>query len=355
MPPSGWSIIPTVTMRAVLSGLLAVAVSACSGIGIDGGRQEPPPGRSVETPGGDLVGPVWLRDGRIYFGWDPGLGALLEIWSVRAQGGDARRLPLPPLRGCRRTEYLLPHSLPDGRLGLSRLCETEDVLKDHFDLVAVDPASRRVEPLASVGRYNVVSASWQSGLQKGFVSYYSDFCGSMAPITRGGAGVGRWPGPTTLVGRTWRLDQDFFEPGDADCTPWGRAILPLVTPDGRRLVFLASPESAGETGWGRVETPWKLYLQDLPDGQPRAVARGFVKPTGMELAPDHRSVVIGGRHDGKRGLWRVDLAAGSVTMIARGNLANPSFAPDGRRLVAELRHDADHAELRVLDNPTGSG
>jgi hypothetical protein len=42
-------------------------------------------------------------------------------------------------------------------------------------------------------------------------------------------------------------------------------------------------------------------------------------------------------------------------MIARGNLANPSFSPDGRRLVAELRHDTDHAELRVMDNPTVGG
>jgi Tol biopolymer transport system component len=345
----------TVTMRAVLGGLLAVAVTACSGIGLGGGRQGPPPGRNVEVPEGNLVGPVWLRDGRIYFGWDPGVGALLQIWSVRPQGGDARQLRLPPHGGCRRTEYLSPHPLPDGRLGLSRRCETQDVLKHHFDLVAVDPASGRVEPLASVGRYNVASVSWQAGLQKGFVSFYSDFCGSMAPVTRGGAGVQRWPGPTTLDGHTWRLDRDFFEPGDVDCTPRGRAILPLVTPDGGWLVFLASPASAGVSGWRRVETPWHLYLQDLPDGQPRAVARGFVKPTGMELAADQRSVVIGGRHDGKQGLWRVDLAGGSITMIARGNLANPHFSPDGRRLVAVLHHDADHPELRVLDNPAGVG
>jgi Tol biopolymer transport system component len=108
------------------------------------------------------------------------------------------------------------------------------------------------------------------------------------------------------------------------------------------------------TGWRRVETPWNLYLQDLPDGQLRAVARGFVKPTGLVLAPDQHSVVIGGRHDGKHGLWRVDLTSGAVRPIAHGNLFDPTFSPDGRRLVALLSHDADHAELRVLDYPAGS-
>jgi hypothetical protein len=137
----------------------------------------------------------------------------------------------------------LPHPLPDGRLGLVRECQFEDALKDHFELVAVDPASGKVERLARLGLGNPASVTWQDDLRHGFISYYSDFCGSMAPVTR--AGVQRWPGPTTVGGRTWALDQDFFEPADADCTPRGRAVLPLVTPNGGRLAYLASPESAG--------------------------------------------------------------------------------------------------------------
>jgi hypothetical protein len=34
----------SVTIRAVLGGLLAVAVTACAGIGLGGGRAEEPPG-----------------------------------------------------------------------------------------------------------------------------------------------------------------------------------------------------------------------------------------------------------------------------------------------------------------------
>jgi Tol biopolymer transport system component len=343
----------TVTMRAVLGGLLAVAVTACSGIPFGGGRQQPPPGQHVQTPEGDLTGTAWLPDGRIYFARSAGLGQGLQLWSVRPQGGDARRLRLLALDGCRRTEYLLPHSLPDGRLGLSRLCETQDVLKDHFDLVAVDPAGGKVEQLASVGLNNPSGVTWQADLRHGFVAYFSDFCGSVAAVTR--AGLQRSAGPTTLDSHTWQLDQDFFEPADADCTPRGRADLPALTADGKQLAFLASPESAGVSGWRRVEMPWNLYLQDLPDGQPRAVARGFVKPTGLAAAPDDRGVVVGGRHGGERGLWWVDLASGTVRPIAKGNLVDPSFSPDGGRLVAVLRHDADHAELRLLDNPTGGG
>jgi Tol biopolymer transport system component len=341
------------TVRVVLGGLLALAVTACSGIGPGGGRQEPPPGRHVQTPEGDLTGAAWLPDGRIYFARRTGgLGEGPQIWSVRPQGGDARQLQLPKVAGCRRTTYRLPHSLPDGRLGLSRLCETEDALKDRFDLVAVDPASGAVEVLAPVGRDNPAGATWQRGLQRGFVAYFSDFCGSVAAVTR--AGVQRSAGPTTLDGRSWRLDQDFFESGDADCTPRGRADLPALSADGKRLLFLASPESAGVGGERRLEIPWNLYLQDLPDGQPRAVARGFVKPTGLAVAVDDRSVVVGGQRGGEKGLWRVDLATGKLGPVAKGNLFDPTFSPDGRHLVVVLRHDADHAELRVLDTPTGS-
>jgi hypothetical protein len=202
-------------------------------------------------------------------------------------------LQLPTLPGCRRTEYLLPHPLPDGRLGLSRLCETQDVLKDHFDLIAVDPASGRIERRDGLGLYNPSGVTWQADLRRGFVAYYSGICGSIAAVT--GAGVQRSAGPTTLDGRAWRLDQDFFEPGDTDCTPRGRADLPALTGDGRRLLFVASPESVGVSGQARIDVPWNLYLDDLPGGQPRAVARGFVSPTGLAMTADDRSVVVGGR------------------------------------------------------------
>jgi hypothetical protein len=175
-------------------------------------------------------------------------GCLAAVPCSRS-GRCGRRAATPGNSGCRRStaagaqSYLLPHPLPDGRLGLVRECQFEDALKDHFELVAVDPASGKVERLARLGLGNPASVTWQDDLRHGFISYYSDFCGSMAPVTR--AGVQRWPGPTTVGGRTWALDQDFFEPADADCTPRGRAVLPLVTPNGGRLAYLASPESAG--------------------------------------------------------------------------------------------------------------
>lgn len=135
---------------------------------------------------------------------------------MRPQGGDARQLQLPALDGCRRTRYLLPHQLPDGRLGLSRLCETQDVLKDHFDLVAVDAASGELEQLATVG-LDPPGGPGRPTCATGSSPYSSSICASVAAVTR--AGVQRSAGPTTLDGHTWRLDQDSFEPGDTDCTP----------------------------------------------------------------------------------------------------------------------------------------
>lgn len=327
--------------------LLVVATLTGCGQWPGGSSREQPPGRRLDTPDGTLFVTAWLPDGWIYYLWTAELGlARSEIWRV-APGKPAEPVRLPGKTGCRRTEYLLPHRLPDGRLGLARDCSMQDQDQDHIDLVAFDPATRRMAMLAPLALYNPTEVSWRQDMRSGYVSHGSGICDGIAPLTR--QGFGRFPGPVTLDGRTWRLEEVFFQSGDADCGDQGRADGALLTPDERRLVFLASPESQGKSGWARLDDPWHIYVQDPPGGQARRIGRGFSDTGGMTMAPDGRQVAITGRRGRERGVWLVDLDSGAMRKLAGLRFSSPAFSPDGRQLAVVFWHDVDHMEMRLLD------
>ena len=330
-----------------------VMVAAAGGCGLFGSPAADPtpgplPGTRLDVPDGDLAVTAWLPDGHIYLLWGADLASPHEILRV-APGRPAQQLTLPAGEGCQRTEYRLPHRLPDGRLGLAVSCETGDPTKDHIDLVAYHPASRRLEMLAPLGEYNPAAVSWRKDLASGYVSAGGGICDGFAPLTR--HGITRFPGPVTLNGHTWRLDEVFFTPGSNDCRDLGRAGAAQLTPDERRLVFRAAPAAQGHSGQSRLDYPTGIYVQDLPDGTPRQLVTGFSDTRGLAMAPDGRQVAVAGRRGREQGLWLVNLDSGAMRELASARLSYPSFSPDGRQLSVTYARDENHSELRVLDIP----
>jgi WD40-like Beta Propeller Repeat len=335
--------------RGALLGALLLVLAGCVRIG-GGGQPEASVGRHrLPTPQGSLFGTAWLGNGWIYFGHSVGLAAG-EVWRVPAAGGQPQRLRLPQVRGCRVTEYLRADNLPDGRLGLARFCQAMAVGEPtRIDAGALDPRTGRYQPLAPLRDVNPSKVTWRADLRSGYVSHTSGICAGLAPLTRRGAQ--RFPLPVTLQGRTWRLEDHFFLPADEDCSGRGRADLPVLAPDGRRLYFLASPASMGVGGFARLDQPWDLYRWSPPGESPQALVRGLNDPLGLAIAPDGRSLALGAKRGRRFGLWLVNTADGSVDRLASGEFGDPSFSADGRHLVALLSKGPDHAELYVFDLP----
>ncbi|GHJ45464.1 hypothetical protein Cs7R123_28060 [Catellatospora sp. TT07R-123] len=334
--------------------LAALALAAC---GHGGGAESPaaaaPAGTVLDAPAGWLSSPVWLADGYIYLlHGDPGYGPDTQLWRTR-EGGKAERLNPPAEAGCEHTDYRNLQALPDGRLGLGRWCGMEDPRKDHFDLIALDPSTGKVEELAVLGGTPAGNVAWAPGLQTGYVAHSTAICAGIAGLSRDGAQ--RMPEPVTFDGHTWAVDFTWFRDAAAECTADGRADTPMLRKDGKSLVLFASPTSQGKSGNDRTGQPWNLYRWTPGAGQPSAVVTGLGDPLGAWLDPDDRSVLVSARWQSKYGIWRVDLASGAVTEVSPGRSIGVTMSPDGGKIAAVFQpakgadYDIDHNELRVID------
>jgi len=321
-------------------------VSACD-VGGNGSPDGEASTRRLAAPTGTLFNVAWLPDGRIYFGRAVDAGGRPETWRIPASGGTAEQLRLADQPGCRLTKYLRVAALPDGQLGLARFCSKDPPLAT--DTGAVDPRSGRYQPLAPLGDLNPSAVVWRKGLRSGFISYTTGTCAGLAPLSR--RGPQRLPGPVTVDGRSWRLDEDVFAPGGADCTDRGRADLPVLSPDERLLYFVASPESVGVTGRARTTVPWNLYRWPLTGAQPQELTRGLGQSVGLAISPDGRALVFAGLRDGDFGLWLVDSSTRQVRRLAGGRFVSCTFSPDGRQVAAIADKDVDHSHLDVFDLP----
>jgi len=334
---------------ALAACLLVIAVSACRTSGSGTPEPEPEvPTRQLAFPEGQLSAVAWLPNGRLYVVRAATGGSDGELWTVPAAGGSAHQIRPADRPGCGKTAYLRPSTLPDGRLGLVRLC----LDPPDGDVGALDPATSRYTALAPIGPINPDAVTWRKDLRSGFLSRTTGSCAGIAPLTRDGAQ--RWPAPVGIGGRSWELDGYVFARGTLDCSRWGRADMPVLAPDGTALYFVASPESLGVSGEDRrVEIPWRLYRWplsgDSPSGEPQEVAAGLGKPLALAISPDGRTLAFSGQRDGEYGLWQVDARSGAVRRLAAGKYMSVSFSPDGRQLAAAVQLDVDHGRLQVLD------
>ena len=137
------------------------------------------------------------------------------------------------------------------------------------------------------------------------------------------------------VRRTAGLDAD-------DAIPVRFIQWPTASPDGRRVVFAAL---------GR------LWLMDLPDGQPRPLTGDPGRNIQITPAwsPDGSHIAFASWNDHDRGqIWSIDVARSTVTRVSTepGEYIWPTWSPDGKTLVAVRGPGA--ADVRdAWDVPTG--
>ena len=123
------------------------------------------------------------------------------------------------------------------------------------------------------------------------------------------------------------------------------------SPEGKALSFLAP----SDTSWDLAED--KLWVVPAEGGgEPRKVSSSFEGAIGpYSWSADGQAILFGASTRARGGVFRMAVANGAVTPIARGDWSGrmESVSADGRRGVAVISTPSSPAEVHLIDLTTG--
>jgi hypothetical protein len=244
----------------------------------------------------------------------------------------------------------------DEHLGIVEKCGTQPNLTYFYRVV--DVASRAITASINLGQELPASVSWQPGLGRGYLDIRHGAkgeCWGTAPLTT--AVQTRFSHEFLFSGGQWAIDGPFDISNGADCTKFGLTADATLLSD-RTTVLLAAPSVVGIANDMRVgialgdglrdDIDWGVYsLDGNQNREARLMLDGFGPPKGLAVAPDGSKAVVSARHEGKDGLWYLNLGAESARLLATGRFASPALSTDGSRLVF-IRYRGSKATLDVI-------
>jgi Tol biopolymer transport system component len=126
-------------------------------------------------------------------------------------------------------------------------------------------------------------------------------------------------------------------------TTMGLNALPVATPDGRTIVYLAS-RGAGVNVW----------RMDADGGNPRQLETIGASGSAPAISPDGRWVVFQSRSGGIERLWRVSIDGGTPALLTNVFAVAPAISPDGR-WVAALSRGSQNLPMGIAILPFDGG
>jgi DNA-binding beta-propeller fold protein YncE len=148
-----------------------------------------------------------------------------------------------------------------------------------------------------------------------------------------------------------RLDVSDAFGDDVKCPNQGDARLPVLSPQGGKLVFYAAPGAARMSGRSRLDVAGGLYAIDLTKSgsQAKLIASGITAPRNVSISPDGSKVALTTDKNGTGEVSIVNLLSGARKVVGIGDYSTLSFSPDGKQLVvAFYPPGATAMELRLL-------
>jgi len=262
------------------------------------------------------------------------------MWYAQEGDSSLQEIVFPEDPSCVRTAYIIPETLPDGRLQLWKLCdiETEELItKTITYLMAYDWQTRSMAELAGPVPLGSSVVSWNPDGTRAIAYLYDGFAsGTLYWIWKGGFG------PLDLVitdkGKSWNLKDDYPDFRGTDTGQTGDVGRAAWSPDGRSIAFFASPDAIGITGSDsqRFYVDYKLYLMDANQLEPHAMLDKIYFPYIIKWSPDSKHIAFIGQYGyfKQDGIWLYTLANNSVINISNGNYRDILWTSDGKGLIA---------------------
>lgn len=266
-------------------------------------------------------GEIFLQGGRL---GSPGLGTLSYYVLLEERFVE---IPFTDDSRCRRTEYLSPTVLPDGRLGLSEMCfgrwPDKPIGRDSVRyIVAYDWTTGQLEQIVDEPLpFESGSFSWNPEMTHG-VQDIGSLLGTIYWITPDGIE------PMTItVGsgeQSWALDEnlavmDDYRLGNDRTIEVGIARRPAWSPDGRLIAFWASTNLIGREGMARARGSYALYLLDPDTLQLQQILDNVRNDDKLVWSPNSKWLLFGGDIESSRhSLWLISVDGNTLKFVDEG-------------------------------------
>lgn len=239
------------------------------------------------------------------------------------------------------TDYDAFDVFPDGRLQLWEFCRVRPGTLTY--LMAYNWETGKIEEIAGPLPLGSSGASWNPDETRGVIYLDSKFSSqTLYWIWKGGFG------PMDLIikdqGRSWNLKDDFPDFKGADGGRTGNAGRAAWSPDGHSIVFFASPEAIGKTGFDKFYVEYNLYVMSADKLQPQAVLNNIYVPFIIKWSPNSKQIAFIGQYGNLKqdGIWLYSLDTDSVIGIAEGKFQDILWKPDGKGLIAIRCDDSNY-------------
>lgn len=135
-------------------------------------------------------------------------------------------------------------------------------------------------------------------------------------------------------GKSWNFNDFFPDFPDIEATTGniGRADW---SPDGKFVVFFASPDSVGKVGFDRMYAQYKMYIMEFDNPNPTPLLDEILFPANIKWSPDAKYIAFVGQYqDSSEAIWLYSFDDSSIIMIDEGDFRDILWSPDSNSLIA---------------------
>ncbi len=291
----------------------------------------------TDLPGGKFI-PQLSPDGTtiVFTYHDPAIGHP-EVWSISANGGNARKLTTTPKAATGPTWSLLPHFSPDGR---------------RIVYASTKSGSSQIWIMNADG-------SGQTQVTRGFGAQFPD---ANAPKwSPDGSKIAFWSGFETQYGEVWTMRADGTDARQLTDQPGTiSSDNPAWSPDGTKLLFDTNRQISPQIWVMNADGSDQHLLVDIGIGNtqfswqplPQIESEGLIALAdvdGSQAPPIPRHQIFTMRPDGTN---RVQLTRDGGPQFYQNWM--PAWSPDGTK-IAYVHHTTNGLmSIRVMDDDGGN-
>ena len=257
----------------------------------------------------------WLNDQLVAVVDDPYL--LVELKFAKQGDSSFTSILMENNQTCSySTRYHVQDIFHNNTIQINKKCFTEPYAIEH--ILHYDWDTQSVKKVFGPLPLGTTVIYWNPNETQGLVLFADAFAKkTLYSITKDDFG----PLDISIIdeGKIWNFSDFYPDFPDVEATTGnvGRADW---SPNGNSIVFFASPDSVGKTGFERMSARYKIYVMDAVAQEPEPILDNIYFPFIIKWSPDSKYLAFIGRYkNSSSGIWLYTFEDFSVSMIDQGD------------------------------------